>query len=134
MSCVALSPLVARFAQRASAEKNIGKKPLTAAQRANNYVGLCVELGGEPTVDAVKPGGTTVTCKTDGGTETCTFTSKKGRCNSQSNMMHPADLPDLEPAPTHSIPGDIPTAPLEPTGGELTLTSSDGKSRNRRKR
>lgn len=134
MSLATLSPLVARFAQDASAKKNTGKKPLTAAQRANSYIGTCFELGGEPTVDAVKPGGTTVTCKTDNGSETCTFTSKKGRCDYQSNMTHPGGLPGFEPAPTNPVPGGVPNVPIVPAGGDLTLTSSDGTSRNRRKR
>lgn len=134
MSLAALSPMAGRFAQEADAKKNTGKKPISAAQRANTYIGFCVELGGEPTVDAVKPGGTTVTCQTEGGTETCTFTSKKSRCDYTSAMTRPGNLPDLEPAPTHPIPGDVPTVPIVPNGGDLALTSSGSKSRNRRKR
>ena len=131
LSLALLSPLISRFAQEANAKTNTGKK---AAKRANDYIALCFELGGEPTVDAVKRGGVTVTCDYGSSSETCTATSKIIRCHSNAAPAVPGDLHDLEPAPTHPIPGDVPTVPLEPAAGDLTFAPSDGKSRNRRKR
>lgn len=131
LSLAVLSPLVSRFTQDANAKKNTGK---TAAQRANQFIAICFELGGEPTVDAVKRGGVTITCDFGSVSETCTATSKKLRCHSNAVPAIPGDLHDLEPAPTDPIPGDVPTVPLEPAGSDLTPTSKDGTSRNRRKR
>ena len=121
MSLAALTPLVSRFTQGVGAEKNTGKKPSSIAKRANDFIADCFQLGGDPTVTSTRPGGTTVTCKTGGGTQNCTFTKKNTRCYSVAS------------AAGNSL-SDVPTVPIVPGEGELTLTSSDEKSRNRRKR
>lgn len=134
LSLIALSPLTARIAHEAGAKKNTGKKPQTVAQRARNLMSFCQELGGEAAVISVRPGGTTVSCNKSSGNETCTVTAKKVRCHASAAQPNAGALPEFQPSPTHHLPGDEPTVPLQPNGREITLSSMDGKSQLRRKR
>lgn len=110
MSLTGLSVLALGRAPGASAEKKKMKK-VTAASRANDYISFCSDLGGEATVDAVKPGGVTVTCTAaQGDSETCTFTSKGQRCHlNAEGPSQGTTVPDWA--------GDVPDFDIQP-GGE----------------
>lgn len=132
----ALVPLASRVSHDVRADKNTGKKPQTVAQKANTFIGQCFDGGGEPTVDAVKPGGTTVTCTgEDGGSVTCTFTSKPtNRCSgTPPSMQQFSDVWHLQPITVAVDPGAL-AAPLEPGEIEFTLEFASETTLNRRRR
>jgi hypothetical protein len=134
----ALVPLGSWLSHDARADKNTGKKPQTVAQKANTFIGQCFDGGGEPSVDAVKPGGTTVTCAgEDGGSVTCTFTSKPtNRCSgTPPSMQQFGDVWHLQPITATADPSALSAAPLEPGEIEFTLAFiSESTPNGRRKR
>ena len=132
----ALVPLGSWLTQDARADKNTGKKPQTVAQKANTFIGQCFDGGGEPSVDAVKPGGTTVTCTgEDGGSVTCTFTSKPtNRCHgTPPSMQQFSDLWHLQPITVAVAAGAL-AAPLAPGEIAFTLEFTSETTLNRRRK
>ncbi|MDQ2653998.1 MAG: hypothetical protein M3Z20_13270 [Chloroflexota bacterium] len=138
----ALVPLGSWLAHDVHAGKNTGKKPQSIADKANDFIFDCFSHGGEPSVDAVKLGGTTVTCTgADGGSVTCTFTSKSAnRCSGTSpSMQQFGDVWHLQPITATAATSALPT-PLEPGEIEFTLafisesTPNEGRKRRKRRR
>jgi hypothetical protein len=138
----ALVPLGSWLTHDAHAEKNTGKKPRSTADKANDFISDCSSHGGEPSVDAVKPGGTTVTCTSaDGGSVTCTFTSKPtNRCSGTSASMHHfGDVWHLQPISVTAAPSGLAAMPSEAGEIEFTLafiseTTNAGRKRRKRRR
>ena len=140
-SALALStlvPLGSWLTHDARADKNTGKKPQTVAQKANTWIGQCFDGGGEPTIDAVKPGGTTVTCTSeDGSSVTCTFTSKPtNRCHgTPASMQQFGDVWRLQPITFAADASALSADPLAP--GEIAFTlefAEETIQKRRRKR
>jgi hypothetical protein len=144
-SALALSALVPTWSwltHDAHADKNTGKKPQSIADKANDFIGDCFSHGGEPSVDAVKPGGTTVTCTgEDGGSVTCTFTSKPtNRCyGTPPSMQQFDDVWHLQPITATAATSAL-SMPLAPGEIEFTLafisesTPNEGRKRRKRRR
>lgn len=132
-----LVPLGSWLPHDARADKNTGKKPQTVAQKANTFIGQCFDGGGEPTVDAVKPGGTTVTCTgEDGGSVTCTFTSKPtNRCTGTSpGVQQFSDVWHMQPIAVSADASALSPVPLEPGEIAFTLELTPERTQKRRRK
>lgn len=132
LALAVLVPLGARLSQEARADKNVGNKPKTIAQKANDYIDSCFQGGSDPVVDSVKDGSTKVTCNNqDGSSVTCTFTNKSvNTCTGKEASFQHIGEQFGDAWEVDLVPGDVGTGEVTFT---LTSTSERGSSRGRKR-